>query len=59
MRVLQWEQIVGGIAGALLDRNNPWRGGVIGGVLGAVAGATLTEISTMATRGGLYVWKTC
>jgi outer membrane lipoprotein SlyB len=42
--------IVGGIVGALLDRNNPWRGGVIGGVLGAVAGATLTEISTRATR---------
>jgi hypothetical protein len=41
--------ILGGIAGALLDRN-PWRGGVIGGVLGAVAGATLTEISARAER---------
>jgi uncharacterized membrane protein len=42
--------IVGGIAGALLDRHHPWRGGVIGGVLGPVAGATLTEISVRATR---------
>jgi outer membrane lipoprotein SlyB len=41
--------VLGGIAGALLDRN-PWRGGVIGGVLGAVAGATLTEISARAAR---------
>jgi len=40
--------IVGGIAGALLDRHNPWRGGVIGGILGAVAGATLTEITARA-----------
>jgi hypothetical protein len=42
--------VVGGIAGALLDRHNPWRGGVIGGVLGAVAGGTLTEISARAAR---------
>ena len=42
--------ILGGIAGALLDRHNPWRGGVIGGVLGLVAGATLTEISARAAR---------
>jgi uncharacterized protein YcfJ len=42
--------VVGGIAGALLDRHNPWRGGVIGGVLGAVAGGTITEISARAER---------
>lgn len=42
--------VIGGVAGALLDRHNPWRGGVIGGVLGAVAGGTLTEISTRASR---------
>jgi len=41
---------VGGIAGALLDRRNPWRGGVIGGALGAVAGATITDISMQASR---------
>jgi len=41
---------VGGIAGALLDRKNPWRGGVIGGALGAVAGATITDISMQASR---------
>jgi outer membrane lipoprotein SlyB len=42
--------VIGGIAGALLDSHNPWRGGVIGGVLGAIAGGTLTEISARATR---------
>jgi hypothetical protein len=36
---------VGGVAGAILDRHNPWRGGVIGAAIGAVAGWTLTEIS--------------
>jgi outer membrane lipoprotein SlyB len=41
---------VGGIAGALLDHRNPWRGGVIGGALGAVAGATLADISLQASR---------
>ena len=40
---------VGGIAGALLDRN-PWRGGVIGGALGAIAGATLVNISEQANQ---------
>lgn len=41
---------VGGIAGALLDRKNPWRGGVIGAALGAVAGATLNDISVRGSR---------
>lgn len=41
---------VGGIAGALLDRKNPWRGGVIGAALGGVMGATLTDISMQASR---------
>lgn len=42
--------VIGGIAGALLDHRNPWRGGIIGGVLGAVAGATITDISMKASR---------
>ncbi|MDA8089070.1 MAG: glycine zipper 2TM domain-containing protein [Nitrospiraceae bacterium] len=41
--------VIGGIAGALIDRN-PWRGGVIGGALGAVAGATLTDIAVKANQ---------
>ncbi len=41
--------VIGGIAGALLDRN-PWRGGVIGGALGAVAGATITDIAVKANQ---------
>lgn len=42
--------VIGGIAGALLDRKNPWRGGVIGAALGGVAGATITEISARGSR---------
>lgn len=41
---------IGGIAGALLDRKNPWRGGVIGAALGAVAGASLTDISVRGSK---------
>lgn len=41
---------VGGISGALLDRKNPWRGGVIGGVLGAILGATLADVSVKASQ---------
>jgi len=42
--------VIGGIAGALLDHKNPWRGGVIGAVLGGVAGATLTDISMRGSQ---------
>jgi hypothetical protein len=41
---------VGGVAGALLDNSNPWRGGVIGAALGAVFGATIADISAQASR---------
>ncbi len=41
---------VGGAAGAMLDKDNAWRGGVIGAVLGAIAGATLTDISMQASQ---------
>jgi len=42
--------LLGGIAGALLDHKNPWRGGVIGAAIGGVTGATLTDISMRASR---------
>lgn len=42
--------LIGGIAGALLDSKNPWRGGVIGAGLGAVAGATIADISVRGSR---------
>ena len=41
---------LGGVAGALLDSKNPWRGGVIGAAVGGVAGATLTDISMRASQ---------
>lgn len=42
--------VIGGVAGALLDHRNPWRGGVIGAALGAVAGATIADISLRGSR---------
>ncbi len=41
---------VGGVAGALLDRQNPWRGGVIGATLGAIFGATISDIASKASQ---------
>jgi MFS family permease len=41
---------VGAGAGALIDKNNRWRGAVIGAALGAALGGTLTEISARASR---------
>lgn len=35
----------GGIAGAILDQKNPWRGGVIGAAFGALVGATIADVS--------------
>ena len=45
---------VGGVAGAILDHKNPWRGGVIGAALGAVLGATLADISYRGSREAYY-----
>lgn len=45
-----WGGLFGGAAGAMLDRGNPWRGGVIGAALGALAGATLTDVSMQASK---------
>ncbi|MGD8562115.1 MAG: glycine zipper 2TM domain-containing protein [Desulfarculaceae bacterium] len=41
---------VGGTAGALIDQDNRWRGGIIGGALGAVLGGLLGEISDRAAH---------
>ena len=40
----------GGIAGAILDSRNPWRGGVVGAALGALAGATIADVSAHGAR---------
>lgn len=37
---------IGAIAGALIDKNNRWRGAVLGGAFGGIT----TEISARATR---------
>ncbi len=42
--------VLGGVAGALLDRKNPWRGGVIGAALGGAAGATFADVSVRASQ---------
>jgi hypothetical protein len=42
--------VIGGIAGALLDHKNPWRGGAIGAALGGAAGATITDVSMRASQ---------
>lgn len=47
----------GGIAGAILDRKNPWRGGVIGATLGAIAGASIADISVQGARQAASVGK--
>lgn len=48
---------IGGIAGALLDHRNPWRGGLIGAGLGAIFGATVADISTRASREAVSTGK--
>lgn len=48
---------MGGIAGAILDRGNPWRGGVVGATLGAIAGATIADISAQGAREAVYVGR--
>jgi hypothetical protein len=42
--------VVGAGAGALIDKDNRWRGAVLGAALGGVLGGTLTEISSRAAR---------
>lgn len=42
--------IIGGAAGALLDKKNRWRGGVIGAAAGALIGGGLAEISAKAKQ---------
>jgi len=42
--------LVGGLAGALIDKKNHWRVGVYGAGLGAIAGATLADISVRASQ---------
>lgn len=40
--------VLGGIAGALIDSKNPWRGTVIGAAIGAAFGGTISELAANA-----------
>lgn len=48
---------MGGLAGAILDQRNPWRGGVVGAALGALAGATIADISVHGAREAAYAQR--
>lgn len=41
---------IGAAAGLLLDKNNRWRGALVGGAIGALLGGTVTEIASRASR---------
>ncbi|HSG31180.1 MAG TPA: YMGG-like glycine zipper-containing protein [Thermodesulfobacteriota bacterium] len=41
---------LGSVAGLLIDKDNRWRGAMIGGLLGAALGGTVTEVSQRASR---------
>ena len=45
-----WLGVVGAGVGALIDKDNPWRGAVVGAAIGSVAGYGLAEISQRAAR---------
>ncbi len=49
-----WLGAVGAGIGALVDKDNRWRGAVIGGTLGALTGYGLAEISQRAAREAAY-----
>jgi len=49
-----WLGVVGAGIGALVDKNNRWRGAVIGGSLGALTGYGLAEINQRAAQEAAY-----
>jgi hypothetical protein len=42
--------VIGGVAGALIDKDNPWRGGVVGAFAGALIGGAVGSISDRAAE---------
>jgi len=42
--------LLGGIAGAIIDKDNPWRGGVIGATGGAIVGNIVGNIVDQAAK---------
>ncbi|MCX7823181.1 MAG: glycine zipper 2TM domain-containing protein [Syntrophobacterales bacterium] len=49
-----WLGVVGAGIGALVDKDNRWRGAVIGGSLGALTGYGLAEINQRAAQEAAY-----
>lgn len=41
--------VLGGVTGALIDKDNPWRGGIIGAAAGAIIGGTIGSMTDRAT----------
>ena len=46
----RWRQLSAAGAGALIDKDNRWRGAALGAALGDVLGGSVTEISSRAAR---------
>jgi len=42
--------ILGGVAGVFIDKDNPWRGGIVGAAAGALIGGTIGNIMDRATE---------
>ena len=42
--------ILGGVAGGMIDKDNPWRGAVVGAAAGALVGGTIGTIVEQAAK---------
>ncbi len=42
--------ILGGVAGVLIDKDNPWRGGIVGAAAGALIGGAIGNIMDRAAE---------
>ncbi len=42
--------IVGGVAGAVIDKDNPWRGGIVGAAAGAIIGGAIGNVMDRAAE---------
>ncbi len=42
--------ILGGVAGAVIDKDNPWRGGIVGAAAGALIGGAIGSMRDQAAQ---------